>query len=99
METVIQTQELSKSFGGKPAVDRLTLSVPRGAIYALLGENGAGKTTTLKMLTGLLPPDAGIATILGQNCWSAAQTLRHKVAYVPERPRYFDRSGRATSTG
>jgi ABC-2 type transport system ATP-binding protein len=90
METVIETRGLCKRFGGKPAVDRLNLSVPRGAICALLGDNGAGKTTTIRMLTGLLPPDAGSASILGQDCWSAAATLRQRVAYVPERPRYYD---------
>src|SRR5438270_813915 len=65
-------------------------TVPRGAICALLGDNGAGKTTTIRMLTGLLPPDSGTATILGQDCWSAAAALRRKVAYVPERPRFYD---------
>jgi ABC-2 type transport system ATP-binding protein len=90
METVIETHDLCKRFGSKPAVDRLSLSVPRGAICALLGDNGAGKTTTIRMLTGLLPADAGTATILGQDCWSAAATLRRRVAYVPERPRYYD---------
>src|SRR5438132_6096046 len=90
METVIETHDLSKSFGGKPVVDRLTLTVPQGAICALLGDNGAGKTTTIRMLTGLLPADAGSATILGQDSWSAASALRRRVAYVPERPRYYD---------
>jgi ABC-2 type transport system ATP-binding protein len=64
--------------------------VPRGAIFALLGENGAGKTTIIRMLTGLLPPDSGTAKILNQDCWSAASKLRRRVAYVPERPRYYD---------
>jgi ABC-2 type transport system ATP-binding protein len=90
METVIETQGLSKHFGGKRAVDRLNLAVPRGAICALLGDNGAGKTTTIRMLTGLLRADAGKATILGQDCWSAAAVLRRRVAYVPEKPRYYD---------
>jgi ABC-2 type transport system ATP-binding protein len=71
-------------------VDRLDLEVPRGAIYALLGDNGAGKSTTIRMLTGLLPPDAGRAEVLGQDCWSAAAPLRHRVGYVPERPRFYD---------
>ena len=69
METIIEIRELTKRFGGTPAVDRLNLSVPKGAIIALLGDNGAGKTTTMRMLTGLLPPDTGSATILGQDCW------------------------------
>jgi ABC-2 type transport system ATP-binding protein len=90
METVIETHDLTKRFGGRPVVDRLSLAVPRGAICALLGDNGAGKTTTIRMLTGLLPPDSGRATILGKDCWSAATELRHRVGYVPERPRYYD---------
>lgn len=90
METVIETHNLSKRFGGKTVVDRLTLSVPKGAIFALLGDNGAGKTTTMRMLTGLLPADGGSAKILGQDCWSAAATLRRRVAYVPEKPRFYD---------
>jgi ABC-2 type transport system ATP-binding protein len=90
METVIETHDLSKRFGGKVVVDRLNLSVPKGAIFALLGDNGAGKTTTMRMLTGLLPPDGGLAKILGLDCWSAAAALRRRVAYVPEKPRFYD---------
>lgn len=90
MEPIIATHDLCKRFGATVAVDHLTLTVPRGAIFALLGENGAGKTTTIRLLTGLLPADAGRATILGQDCWSAASTLRRRVAYVPERPRFYD---------
>jgi ABC-2 type transport system ATP-binding protein len=90
MDSVIQTHGLTKYFGGKKVVDRLDLAVPRGAIYALLGDNGAGKSTTIKMLTGLLPADMGRATILGQDCWKAAHPLRFKVGYVPEKPRFYD---------
>jgi ABC-2 type transport system ATP-binding protein len=90
MDIVIDTRDLTKRFGGKTVVDRLNLAVPKGAIFALLGDNGAGKTTTIRMLTGLLPADAGTATILGQDCWSAASKLRRQVGYVPERPRYYD---------
>src|SRR5688572_10409774 len=90
MEPVIEIEDLSKRFRGKKAVDKLSLSVPRGAIFALLGDNGAGKTTTIKMLTGLLQPDSGKAVILGRNCWSDAAILRSKVGYVPERPRFYD---------
>src|SRR5579884_2112675 len=90
METIIATEGLTKSFHGKIVVNRLDLQVPKGAIYALLGDNGAGKSTTIRMLTGLLPADAGRATILGQDCWRNAIALRHKVGYVPERPRYYD---------
>jgi ABC-2 type transport system ATP-binding protein len=90
MDIVIATHGLTKHFGGKTVVDRLDLAIPRGAIYALLGDNGAGKSTTIRMLTGLLPPDAGRAFILSQDCWSSAVGLRHRVGYVPERPRFYD---------
>ncbi|HYV39491.1 MAG TPA: ABC transporter ATP-binding protein [Gemmataceae bacterium] len=90
MENVIEIHGLTKTFGGKRVVDELDLSVPKGAIFALLGENGAGKTTIIRVLTGLLPPDKGSAKIMGMDCWSAASKLRRRVAYVPERPRYYD---------
>src|SRR4051812_22253614 len=90
MDTVIATEKLSRFFGGRKVVDRLDLAVPRGAIYALLGDNGAGKSTTIRMLTGLLPPDAGRASLLGFDCWADALELRHRVGYVPEKPRYYD---------
>jgi ABC-2 type transport system ATP-binding protein len=90
VSAVIQINGLTKSFGGTPAVDKLNLEVPAGAVFALLGDNGAGKSTTIRMLTGLLPPDAGSATILGQDCWAKAIELRHKVGYVPERPEFYD---------
>jgi ABC-2 type transport system ATP-binding protein len=90
VEPIIETHELTKRFGATLAVDRLSLTVPKGAIFALLGENGAGKTTTIRILTGLLPADFGKATILGQDCWAKAADLRSKVAYVPERPRFYD---------
>jgi ABC-2 type transport system ATP-binding protein len=90
MTAVIEIRDLSKRFGSKTAVDRLSLTVPRGAVFALLGDNGAGKTTTLRILTGLLPASGGSAQILGKDCWKAAAELRHKVGYVPERPKFYD---------
>jgi ABC-2 type transport system ATP-binding protein len=90
MESVIATHALTKRFSGRAVVDRVDLAVPRGAIYALLGDNGAGKSTTIRMLTGLLPADAGRAEVLGKDCWSHAIELRHRVGYVPERPRFYD---------
>jgi len=90
MSNVISIRELSKRFGGKTAVDRLSLEVPAGSIYALLGDNGAGKSTTIKVLTGQHPPDGGRAEVLGQDCWARAVQLRSKVGYVPERPRFYD---------
>src|SRR5262249_2713479 len=90
MDTVIVTHGLTKHLGGRRVVDRLDLAVPRGAIYALLGDNGAGKSTTIRMLTGILPADAGSATVLGAACWIDAVELGHRVGYGPEKPRYYD---------
>jgi ABC-2 type transport system ATP-binding protein len=90
MHTVIETHGLTRTFGGRAVVDRLDLSVPAGAIYALLGDNGAGKSTTIRLLTGLLQADEGSASVLGIDCWAGAVGLRHRVGYVPEKPRYYD---------
>jgi ABC-2 type transport system ATP-binding protein len=90
MDAVIHTDGLTKWFGPKQAVAGLSLDVPRGAIFALLGENGAGKTTTIRMLTGLLRPDYGRARILGQDPWADAVPLRRLLGYVPERPKFYD---------
>src|SRR5579885_1184699 len=90
MDAVIQIDGLTKWFGNKRAVGGLTLDVPGGAIFALLGENGAGKTTTIRMLTGLLRPDAGWASVLGEDPWRDAVGLRRRVGYVPERPKFYD---------
>ncbi len=90
MDPVINIRELTKRFRGRAVVDHLNLVIPRGSIYALLGDNGAGKTTTIRMLTGLLRPDAGAAFILGRHCWNGAVPLRRQLGYVPERPRFYD---------
>lgn len=90
MKPVIEIRGLTKRFGAKTAVDHLDLEVPRGAIFALLGDNGAGKSTTIRILTGLLQPDAGQASVLGRDCWRDAAELSRAVGYVPERPRFYD---------
>src|SRR5258708_25110907 len=90
MRSVIATHDLTKRYGGKTAVDRLSIEVPAGSIFALLGDNGAGKSSTIRVLTGQHPPDGGRAEILGQDCWANSVALRHRVGYVPERPRFYD---------
>ena len=89
-DDVIEIDRLVVRYRGKTALDGLELRVPRGAVYAFLGDNGAGKTTTMKILTGLAPPDTGRAAILGLDCWARATDLRHRVGYMPERPRFYD---------
>ncbi len=90
MSAVISIRGLVKRYGNKTVVDAIDLDVPQGSIYAFLGDNGAGKTSTIKVLVGMHPPDAGTAKILGQDCWSRAVPLRHRVGYVPERPRFYE---------
>ncbi|HEY2911464.1 MAG TPA: ABC transporter ATP-binding protein [Gemmataceae bacterium] len=89
-DDAIAIERVVVRYRGKAALDGLELRVPRGAVYAFLGDNGAGKTTTMKVLTGLAPADSGKASILGLDCWSRAQQLRHRVGYMPERPRFYD---------
>src|SRR5258708_10226315 len=72
----IETHGLSKHFGKRTAVDGLTMNVPAGTIAGFIGPNGAGKTTTIRLLLGLVRPDAGSATILGQ-------PLTHSLGYLP----------------
>ncbi|HRP11917.1 MAG TPA: ATP-binding cassette domain-containing protein, partial [Terricaulis sp.] len=64
-ELVIDVAGLTKSFGARKVVDNFDLKVPRGAIYGFLGPNGSGKTTTIRMVCGLLKPEAGQGRVLG----------------------------------
>jgi ABC-2 type transport system ATP-binding protein len=84
----LRTAGLVKSFG-RPAVDGLDLVVRRGELYALLGPNGAGKTTTLRMVTGLLAPDAGRIEVLGIDLAQAPQDAKRKLAYLPDDPMLY----------
>jgi ABC-2 type transport system ATP-binding protein len=89
-DDVILADKLVVRFGGKAALDGFSLRVPRGSVYALLGDNGAGKSTAMKVLTGQLRADRGSATVLGYDCWARAYDLRHRVGYVPDRPKLYD---------
>ena len=77
---------LRRSFGSVRAVDGLELSVPRGQLYAFLGPNGAGKTTTLRMVAGLLRPDAGEIFLLGAPLLTDPAAAKRVLAYVPDEP-------------
>jgi ABC-2 type transport system ATP-binding protein len=80
----VQTDELSRQFGKFTAVDSLDLTVMNGEVFGLLGPNGAGKTTTIKMLTTLLPPTAGHATVDGLDITKQASAVRKVIGYVPQ---------------
>ncbi|HEY3988728.1 MAG TPA: ABC transporter ATP-binding protein [Acidobacteriaceae bacterium] len=89
---VIETNDLSKSYGGVRAVCGLNLSVPPSCITAFLGLNGAGKSTTVKMLLGMIEPSSGEGRVLGSPIGDPAQSvaLRRRVAYVSENKRLYD---------
>ena len=82
----LEISGLVKHFGGKPAVDCLDLAIPRGEFHALLGPNGAGKTTTLRMVAGLLRPDAGTARILGHDITADPIAAKRVLAFLPDDP-------------
>ena len=80
----IETFDLTRRFGEITAVDHLNLHVRQGLIYGLLGPNGAGKSTTIKMLTTLLQPTSGTATIAGHDIVKAPAAVRRSIGYVPQ---------------
>ena len=82
---------LRKVFGATVAVGGIDLDVPRGSFFGLVGPNGAGKTTTLKVVTGLLRPDAGRAWIEGVDVWGDPRAAKRRVGVLPEDLRLFDR--------
>ncbi len=84
-ELAIHATGLAKSFGGRPAVRDLAIDVPVGSIYGFLGPNGSGKTTTIRMLCGLLTPDAGEGTCLGFDIRREAARIKAEVGYMPQR--------------
>lgn len=77
----IEARGLVKHFDGAVAVDGVDLAVPEGAIYGVLGPNGAGKTTTLRMLLGIIDPDAGERRVLGH---ANPQDIARRIGYLPE---------------
>ena len=85
----IETRALTKRFGDVVAVDELTLEIPQGTIYGFLGPNGAGKTTTMRMLTTLLRPTSGTASIVGTPI-TDREAVTAKLGYLPETPPLYE---------
>jgi ABC-2 type transport system ATP-binding protein len=81
----IEVRQLTRTFGDFTAVDRVTFSVRYGEIFGFLGPNGAGKTTTIKMLTGLLRPTAGEATVAGFDVWRDREEIKRHIGYMSQR--------------
>lgn len=87
----ILIQNVTKSYGRHRAVDNISLEVRSGELLAFLGPNGAGKTTTIKMLAGLLLPDAGRIEICGLPMSADALEAKARLAYVPDQPFLYDK--------
>jgi ABC-2 type transport system ATP-binding protein len=94
---VLSVQGLVRSFGGRTVVDGLSFEVEPGQIVALLGPNGAGKTTSLRMIAGVLEPDAGEVSLFGMRMWRDRIGAQSFLGYLPEgAPLWRELSARAT---
>lgn len=88
---MIRTESLTKRFGDNTAVDQLDLDVAEGEFFCFLGPNGAGKTTTIKMLTGLIQPTSGTATIGGFDILSEPIKAKEVLGYIPDHPFLYEK--------
>ena len=92
---IIRTEDLTKAYGTKTAVNHLSLEIRRGEIFGLLGPNGAGKTTTILMLLGLTEPTQGKALIDGYDCTRQSMQVKRITGYMPDNVGFYsDMTGR-----
>lgn len=85
MTLAIDVHELTRRFGSFTAVDAITFHVEEGEVFGFLGANGAGKTTAIKMLTGLLAPTSGRASVAGFDVLTQAEQVRRRIGYMSQR--------------
>ena len=88
---MIELHDLVKHFGEVRAVDGISLTVPPGEFFAVLGPNAAGKTTTIKMVVGLIKPTSGSARVAGFDVQTQPLEARARLAYVPDFPFLYDK--------
>lgn len=86
----IRARELTRTFGAFTAVDRITFEVRTGEVFGFLGANGAGKTTAIRMLTGLLAPSAGEATVAGHDIRTEPEAVKRNIGYMSQRFSLYD---------
>ena len=83
---ILEARDLCLSYGGRPAVESVSLELRRGEVLGFLGPNGAGKSTTMRMLTGNLKPDSGTVSLCGIDLWKDPLNAKAKLGYLPEVP-------------
>src|SRR4051794_28025666 len=86
---IVETRDLSKEYGSQRALDGLSLSVEEGEVFGFLGPNGAGKTTTIRILSGLLSPTSGTASVAGIDVARPPQAKKRIVGVLPESQGYY----------
>lgn len=89
--SAIETHELTRAFGERVVVERLTLTAPWGAVFGFLGPNGAGKTTTVRMLAALIAPTAGSAVVAGYRLGKDDRMIRRSIGLLTESPGLYER--------
>lgn len=87
----IETWDLTRAFGDRVAVEHLTFTAPRGAVFGFLGPNGAGKTTTVRMLAALIAPTSGSAVVTGYRLGEEDHAIRRNVGLLTESPGLYER--------
>jgi ABC-2 type transport system ATP-binding protein len=90
MAAVIEFANVTKQFGRTTALEDVSLEVPSGVVFALLGENGAGKTTAIRLMLGLTEATAGDVRVLGFDSRRDGLAIRRRVGYLPERPTLYE---------
>jgi ABC-2 type transport system ATP-binding protein len=90
MTDAIRAKDLTRTFGDFTAVDHITFDVRAGEVFGFLGANGAGKTTAIRMLTGLLAPTSGEATVAGHDVFREAEAIKRDIGYMSQRFSLYD---------
>lgn len=86
---VLELEGVSKTFSGKTVLDKLDMSVGENSIYGFVGRNGAGKTTTMKLILGLLKPDAGEIYVCGKRVTYGQNSTNRYIGYLPDVPEFY----------
>ena len=89
-EHIIEVQDLTRTFGAFTAVDHITFHVNKGEIFGFLGANGAGKTTAMKMLSGLLLPSSGKASVAGFDVFTQTEKIKKSIGYMSQKFSLYD---------